>query len=98
MKQVMWDEPEPELSHGTVIRYNIGYKQVCTKPNQTKQSRPTSEKERLKALLMPTYSLEQRAHTSSMTSTDTSGIRRGKRSIRQGKKNIRQGKKMHKTR
>ena len=24
----MWDEPEPELSHGTVIRYNIGYKQV----------------------------------------------------------------------
>ena len=26
--KVMWDEPEPELSHGTVIRYNIGYKQV----------------------------------------------------------------------
>ena len=51
MKQVMWDEPEPELSHGTVIRYNVGYKQVCTKANQTKQSRPTSEKERLKALL-----------------------------------------------
>ena len=49
MKQVMWDEPEPELSHGTVIRYNIGYKQVCTKPNQTKQSRPTSEKDKVKS-------------------------------------------------
>jgi len=33
--EVMWDEPEPELSHGTVIRYNIGYKQFGAKsPHQ----------------------------------------------------------------
>ena len=25
--EVMWDRPEPELSHGTVIRYNIGYRE-----------------------------------------------------------------------
>ena len=46
-------------------------------PNQIRQSKADLplKKIRLKA---PTYSLEQRAHTSSMTSTDTSGIRRGK--------------------
>ena len=44
MKQVMWDEPEPELSHGTVIRYNIGYKQVWTKKlDQTTESGEESQ-------------------------------------------------------
>ena len=64
----MWDEPEPELSHGTVIRYNIGYKQVRTKPNQI-----VLWKQKIRL----TFSLEQRARTSSMTWTDMSGIRPG---------------------
>ena len=25
--EVMWDEPDPEQCHGTIIRYNIGYKE-----------------------------------------------------------------------
>jgi len=29
--EVMWDRPEPELSHGTVIRYNIGYREFWAK-------------------------------------------------------------------
>ena len=24
---VMWDEPDKEVCHGTIIRYNIGYKE-----------------------------------------------------------------------
>merc|ERR1719361_1627925 len=28
---VMWDEPDREVCHGSIIRYNIGYKEFCLK-------------------------------------------------------------------
>ena len=89
----MWDEPEPELSHGTVIRYNIGYKQVDDDGDNSDGggglfwSKKSNYFERLSDIfesvfvvvsLIPLFSsLDQRAHTSSTTSIATSGIKPG---------------------